>query len=188
MLLVAALFAALGAGASALPRTNPAERFTHLPIDPYRYDYAKSCRRTASAGIRGLKRWLEANSLGESWGTLVCRNVAGSSNVSLHAEGRAIDWRLDAARPREKRAADALIRMLLATDSKGNRHALARRMGIQEIIFNCRAWFTGDGLEPYRPCSRRGVTRTIAHKDHIHLGLNWRGAQRRTTFWAPRPS
>ena len=27
------------------------------------------------------------------------------------------------------------------------------------------------------------VHRLLAHKDHIHFGLSWRGARMRTTFW-----
>jgi hypothetical protein len=28
------------------------------------------------------------------------------------------------------------------------------------------------------------VNFTEAHKDHIHFGLSWRGAKKRTTFWS----
>ena len=31
---------------------------------------------------------------------------------------------------------------------------------------------------------RRHVNRTEAHMDHIHIGLNWRGARKRTAFWS----
>jgi hypothetical protein len=27
------------------------------------------------------------------------------------------------------------------------------------------------------------VNRTEAHMDHIHIGLNWAGARKRTSFW-----
>ena len=30
---------------------------------------------------------------------------------------------------------------------------------------------------------RRGVSPTLAHRDHIHLGLNRAGAAKRTSFW-----
>ena len=67
----------------------------------------------------------------------------GPDSFSLHAEGRAIDWHLDAARRAERREARRLIDLLLAKDRVGNPHALARRMGIQEIIWNCRSWWSG---------------------------------------------
>jgi hypothetical protein len=79
--------------------------------------------------------------------------VKPRQNWSLHAEGRALEWRLDAARPLERREAERLIHLLLATDKYGNAHALARRMGIQELIFNCRAWFASSpALQPYKAC------------------------------------
>jgi hypothetical protein len=44
-------------------------------------------------------------------------------------------------------------------------------------------------MEPYSACftergrPRKGVDRTTAHKDHIHLSLSWAGARKRTSFW-----
>jgi hypothetical protein len=111
-------------------------------------------------------------------------------NYSLHSEGRALDWHLDARNPADRRAGRRLIKLLLAQDRAGNAHALARRMGVQEIIWDCRAWWSG-AAQPtrYSPCfSRRGKLRrrvdaTTAHRDHIHLGLNRMGAARLTSFW-----
>jgi len=114
----------------------------------------------------------------------------GMHRASLHGEGRAVDWHLDAATATGRREARRLIDLLLATDRAGNEHALARRMGIQEIIWNCRSWWSGAaGMGPYSVCftkagkPRRGVDRTTAHRDHIHLGLSWAGARMRTSFW-----
>ena len=57
-------------------------------------------------------------------------------------------------------------------------------MGVQEIIFNCRSWFSGsDGMEPYSACEGGRVDRTTAHKDHVHIGLNIAGAAATTSFW-----
>ncbi len=30
---------------------------------------------------------------------------------------------------------------------------------------------------PYGPCRRRGVDRTTAHRDHVHLSPSWSGAR-----------
>jgi hypothetical protein len=64
-------------------------------------------------------------------------------------------------------------------------------MGIQEIIWNCRSWWSGaDGMGNYSACftesgkRRKHVNYTEAHKDHIHIGLSWAGARKRTSFWA----
>ncbi len=51
----------------------------------------------------------------------------------LHSEGSAIDWHLDARKPRDRRAAKKLIDRFLATDRDGNPHALARRMGSGDL-------------------------------------------------------
>jgi hypothetical protein len=63
-------------------------------------------------------------------------------------------------------------------------------MGIQELIWNCKAWFSGDGgMQPYSVCfdskgkRRPSVDDTTAHRNHIHIGLNWAGARMQTTFW-----
>ena len=115
----------------------------------------------------------------------------GKNSASLHAEGRALDWHLDSRNRAQLRAANRLIDLLLATDKKGNEHALARRMGIQEIIYNCRSWWSGsDGMGKYSVCFNdrgkrlKNVDYTQAHKDHIHFGLSWRGAHKKTTFWS----
>ena len=43
------------------------------------------------------------------------------------------------------------------------------------------------GLGRYDPCYRNGhrirIDRTEAHKDHVHIELNWPGARKRTSFW-----
>ena len=115
----------------------------------------------------------------------------GADNYSLHAEGRALDWHLDARSAADRHAADRLIKLLLAPDRAGNRHALARRMGIQEIIWNCHSWWSGsDSMGKYSQCfhkngkKKKKMNYTLAHKDHIHFGLSWRGARKRTTFWS----
>ena len=79
---------------------------------------------------------------GQSWGIMRCEKLV-RRNYSLHAEGRALDWHLDARNPADRRAGERLIALLLAPDRAGNPHALARRMGVQEIIWDCRAWWSG---------------------------------------------
>ena len=114
----------------------------------------------------------------------------GKGRASLHAEGRALDWHLNVHNGADRREADRIIKLLLAPDRAGNLHALARRMGVQEIIWNCRSWYSGsDSLRPYSPCydakgRSKKIDDTTAHRDHIHFGVNWRGAKMRTTFWS----
>jgi hypothetical protein len=80
--------------------------------------------------------------------------------------------------------------MLLAPDRLGLPHALARRMGVEEIIWDCSYWGAGmDEFKAYSPCLNRNgdvrihVNKTIAHRDHLHLGLSKAGAAKRTSFW-----
>ncbi|HEX2233650.1 MAG TPA: hypothetical protein VHG69_09825 [Thermoleophilaceae bacterium] len=168
---------------------NPADRLAHLAIDDYGSDDARRCRRNPMSGTVSLERWLTRNVRGVSWGIVRCSRL-DRRRFSLHAEGRAVDWHLDARSRTDRRAARRLIMMLLASDRAGNPHALARRMGIQEIIWDCRSWWSGsDRMEPYAPClDRRGrvkknVNVTLARRDHVHIGLNLAGARKRSTFW-----
>ncbi len=194
----AILLALLPASAAGFPavfrpvRDNPADRFASTSIEGYRYDHARRCVRHPRAGAVSLAGWLDRHAAGESWGITRCEKLS-RRNYSLHAEGRALDWHLDARNPAGRRAGDRLILTLLAPDSAGNPHALARRMGVQEIIWDCRAWWSGaDRPLRYSPCySRRGkprrhVNATIAHRDHIHIGLNKMGAAKLTSFWRGR--
>jgi hypothetical protein len=194
----AILIALLPATAVAFPtvfrpvRDNPADRLLSTPIEAYRYDHARRCVRSPRGGTLALQAWLGRHAAGESWGIMRCEKL-GPRNYSLHAEGRAIDWHLDARTPAGRRAGDRLIGMLLASDMAGNQHALARRMGVQEIIWDCRAWWSGaDRPSGYSVCyskrgkPRRHVNATIAHRDHIHIGLNKMGAAKLTSFWRSR--
>lgn len=185
-----ALVAMAGVGmAEALPNGNPANRLLNKPIDDYAYDHSKGCRKHPTRGIVALQRWLQANAAGSFWGNMRCSKLGGG-NYSLHAEGRALDWHLDSRSAHDRRAAKRLINLLLATDRHGNRHALARRMGVQEIIWNCHSWWSGsEGMGKYSVCytergkRRKHVNFTLAHKDHIHFGMTWRGARLKTSFW-----
>lgn len=171
--------------APAAPAANPADHpaLLNTPIEEDAYDYAHRCGRKAQPGTRALQRWIDRHYPGQAWGIVRCERLTKTTR-SLHSEGRALDWHLDAKKGRERRAANALIEQLLASDQLGNGHAMARRMGVQEIIFNCRSWFSGsDALGRYSGCKRKKVDRTTAHRDHIHIGLNWAGAKARTSFW-----
>jgi hypothetical protein len=123
------------------------------------------------------------------WGTYRCERW-GPHEASLHAEGRAVDWHLDVAKAADRHAARRLIELFLAPDSVGTPRALARRMGVEEIIWDCSYWAAGmQDFVAYRPCfnkhgePRRHVDPTTAHRNHIHFGLSKAGAMRRTSYW-----
>ena len=149
--------------------------------DRLRWASAEGCSGGSQRGTRNLLRYLEHWwPRGESWGIYSCRLP------SLHSEGRAIDFHLDVRNSRDRRAGHAISRFFRARDSAGVRWAMARRFGVQEIIFDCKVWGAErarEGWRPYFQCDNPGANRTAKHTDHIHIGQNWRGATRRTTAW-----
>ncbi len=193
--------AALPATSHALPKLpatpapvegNPADRLAALPIEDSVYDRATHCAKTPKPGTTLLVAWLEANAIGETWGVYRCERW-GKGSASLHAEGRAIDWHLDARDPVQRRAGEDLIRLLLAPDTAGNPQVLARRMGVEELIWDCGYWMARMGeFSKYSECfaksgkKRKRVNPTAGHIDHLHIGLTKDGAAARTSFWANR--
>ncbi|HEX6020766.1 MAG TPA: hypothetical protein VFZ00_02140 [Solirubrobacter sp.] len=168
---------------------NPADALAELPIEDSTYDRATRCSKKPKPGTTALVEWLGRNADGVFWGSYRCEKW-GPKSASLHAEGRAVDWHLDVDVPAQRREATRLIALLLAPDTIGEPQALARRMGVEEIIWDCGYWGAGmEQFRPYSPClSKRGkirrkVNKTIAHRDHLHLGLTKAGAAKKTSFW-----
>ena len=197
--LVALLLLALAGPAAAMVRLpeapapiagNPADRLLALPIEDPTYDGARKCTPKARPGMLALQRWLEQNSRGVFWGSYRCEKW-GKGQASLHAESRAIDWHLDVSKAADRRAAEQLVRLLLAPDAAGAPQALARRMGVEELIWDCGYWGAGmTQFTEYRACySKRGkllrkVDKSVAHRDHVHIGMTKSGAAARTSFWS----
>ena len=142
-----------------------------------------SCSGGPALGTQRLAGYIEYWwPRGENWGIYNCRTVAGSSSYSLHAGGRAYDHHLSVHDAKDKAAGDSIVAAFLRADSKGNKYALAKRFGVQEIIWNCKIWTAeraSEGLRPYGACPTSNDT--IAHRDHVHIGQNLRGANRKTT-------
>ena len=169
---------------------NPADTLS-APIDDEVYDPATHCSGPQHRrGMLDLQHWLEAHSHGIFWGSYRCERW-GKHSASLHAEDRAIDWHLDVTNSADRADAKHLIDLLLAPDTAGDQHALARRMGVEELIWDCSYWGAGmDDFKPYGYCYGRGgklrkhINATAAHRDHLHLGMTKRGAAAKTTFWS----
>jgi hypothetical protein len=184
-MVVVLLVLLLLAPVAAAKQDNPADQLLAYPIDPPRYDFAKGCSKGPQPGALGLQRFMAARfPQGKSWGIYNCRKIAGSSSWSLHAEGRALDWKLDSYVKAQRRTGDQIVSLFLRSDRRGNPAALARRMGIQEIIWRCQIWTARtSSVRFYAPCRNPSVDKTIAHRDHVHIGLSWKGARMRTSFW-----
>jgi hypothetical protein len=168
---------------------NPADALAEQPLEPSSYDTATHCSSKPKPGTLALVKWLQHNAKGVFWGSYRCEKW-GRRSASLHAENRAVDWHLDVDVPAQRREAERLIALLLAPDRLGAPQALARRMGIEEIIWDCGYWGAGmEQFRPYEPCLNkhgkllRHVDKTAGHRDHLHLGLTKAGAAKKTSFW-----
>jgi hypothetical protein len=188
-LLLSVLIVLAVPSAALAARANPADELLDIPIEASVYDPATHCSSKSRPGVLALQGWLEENVRGVFWGSYRCEKW-GKHEASLHAENRAIDWHLDAAVPADRKAAEGLIDLLLAADSAGNEQALARRMGVEELIWDCEYWAAGmPDFQPYRPCygkrgkPRKRVDTTVAHRDHVHIGMTKAGAKAQTSFW-----
>lgn len=195
LLSLLAVLAFASASALAGLGSNPADHkpLVDEPIEDYQYDPAERCAKHVPPGTKAMVEWLERNTDGELWGIGRCEKLS-PGNFSLHAENRAIDWHMDARDGDMRRQAMRLIKKrFLGTDRRGNDNALARRMGVQGLIYDCRAWWSGPGgLEDYSYCFRdngkrnKNVDPTAAHVDHIHIELNLPGSRKQTSFWRGR--
>lgn len=105
-------------------------------------------------------------------------SVGGTSE---HKEGRAFDWGVSVHKAGDRRAVRALMHWLLKRDAHGNRYAMARRLGIQYMIWNRRIWGSYAASSGWRR-----YTGANPHTDHVHFSLSWSGARKRTSFWNPR--
>jgi len=115
-------------------------------------DSARRCSNGPTAGARNLADYLHRNYGSYKQSQIYhCRNVRGGSSVSLHGEGRAVDYFTSGS------AGTEIFNHLIQ---------IACNNGIQDVIFNRQIW-TSRGIKPYYGPS---------HTDHIHVSLNRCGA------------
>lgn len=120
------------------------------------YDYAHSDAGAPAPGTTALLKSVLASFPGSrSLGIYSARTIRGSSAVSLHSEGRALD-----VRP--------------ASTAQGNAirdwaYANRERYQIQEIIWQRKIW---SSMNP----TWRGYNGSNPHTDHLHIGQNHKGA------------
>jgi hypothetical protein len=123
-------------------------------------DFQTTCDPTPKQHAKAFKDWVLANYGGRSGGIARACNIGGKSE---HKEGRAWDWF-----PPNKEAGDRLVADLLAADKWGRPDALARKWGLQYLIWYRRMWRAysklPDKWHPYRGAS--------PHTDHIHVTLS----------------
>ena len=152
------------------------------------YDPQTRCSSVARPGTQFLLRWLVRKYPNTSAGST---NRACSGGSSEHKDGRALDWTVDADRPAQAASAEALLARIFATDRAGNTHALARRMGIMYVIWNDHIYasyrqFEKRGYLSSSCSSRRKCSKTLRHRDHVHISLSRDGAAALTSFYTRR--
>ncbi len=158
-----------------------------LPVEDYATSEPQSaCTKKPRPGTVALGEWLVTTYGGA--GGAVNRPCSGSG-ASEHKDGRAVDWTLDADNPADRALAKAFLAAAFATDAEGNPAALARRMGIMYVIWSDRFYPAYQQFQPEKylspSCrSKRKCSKTLRHRDHMHISLSKAGAKALTSFYA----
>ena len=135
------------------------------------YNGGRNCSGSFTAGARELGNYLVANFVGASYFQgYNCREVRGSTSMSMHGTGRAIDVFV----PQDRGQADNDLGDPVAAYLIQN----AREIGIQLIIWDRSIWSPGRSSGKFRAYS--GVH---PHHDHLHIELTPEGAARRTSWF-----
>jgi hypothetical protein len=151
------------------------------------YEPQTTCHRKPRAGTKVLGRWL-VKKLGGGGGAT---GRACGGGASEHKDGRAIDWTLDASTKKGRATAQRFLDKIFKTDKHGNTHAVARRMGIMYVIWNDHMYAAWDRFEREEYLSsscktKRKCSKTLRHRDHVHISLSMAGAKGRTSWYEGR--
>ena len=168
--------------AAVLPATSPASAApaTRVPgkaveiLSPYQGQ--ATCNPAPKAGTLALSRLVIAAYPGT--GSSGIARDCSLGGRSEHKEGRAWDWRLSYANPRQRAMASDFARWLFATDRYGNRYSQARRLGVMYVIWNRKIWSASSASAGWRPYSGADP-----HTNHMHISLSWAGALKKTSYW-----
>ncbi len=144
------------------------------------------CDPVAKPGTLALAHLLTSTYTGTA---IVSLTRPCASDTSEHYDGRAIDWGVDHRNAGQRAQGKAFLDWLFASDPAGDKDAMVRRLGVMYVIWNHRIWGSySQHWEPYDNCSGP----TACHVDHMHISLDWSGAEKKTSFWtgkvtAPMP-
>jgi hypothetical protein len=161
----------------------------YAPVEPYAgYQPQTACAPKPKAGTQALGRWV-VRSYGGGYGRISSSCRGGS--VSEHKEGRAFDWSLDAARAADRARASRFLSRIFAAGPTGEPAELARRMGVMYVIWNDRIYASYDQFRarPYKSSSCKklaGCSKTLRHRDHVHISLTRGGGLGRTSWYVGR--
>lgn len=126
------------------------------------YQGARSCTGSASVGAKALMAWW-TGAYGQfgakNFGIYNCRDIDGTSTLSLHAEGRACDLGAPVGNGWMWAVVDLLRRN-------------SKELGIQLIIYRGKVW---SARQP--DAGWRTYTGANPHNDHAHVELTWDSAR-----------
>jgi hypothetical protein len=147
--------------------------------------YCDPATKPGVAEVRGLLH----STYGVGGSTHRACNVTWSYEFSLHKMGLALDWGVDAAEPEEWAAGLSLLRWLLAADDEGNEFAIARRIGITQLIWHNRVWTSANPVwriycDPRDPEDASCFANpTLRHEDHMHISFSLEAGYLRTSYF-----
>lgn len=167
---LAAFVAVVMLSPTADAATPPARKFTK-PIEALSKQYSEEGCSSPKTGTKALAALIEQTYPKH---VVYMTRSCSAAGVSGHESGRAIDFMVNSNRS----DVQSFINWLLATDSSGNKYAMARRLGVQYLIYNKRIW------RPYRGGVWGAYTGSNPHTDHLHISLNPDGANKKTSFWS----
>ncbi|MCU1587027.1 MAG: hypothetical protein JWN31_520, partial [Frankiales bacterium] len=165
----------LSPAAQAAPPPTPASLPTGIEaLQPYVGQ--RICDPVAKPGVRAfanllLNTYKDTSSLG------IVRDC-GIGGQSEHKEGRAWDWGVSYSSATDRAHVAEVFHWLFATDSRGNKAAMARRLGLMYIIWNNQIWKTYQldrGWQAYNGSD--------PHTGHVHFSFGWAGARQATSYW-----
>lgn len=127
------------------------------------YQAAAACLSGPQPGARALMAWWLSRFGGSgavNTGIFNCRAIAGTTNRSLHGEGRAADL---GVRPLDAGYGHDAANLL---------HAHSGELGIQCVIWSRQIWSGSRPHEGFRPYGGASP-----HLDHLHVELSWPAAR-----------
>ena len=143
------------------------------------YQPQTKCHPVAQKGVLKFRALILATYKGTGDDGIV--RACSVGGTSEHKDGRAWDWAVSVNNPRQAAQVKTLFAWLFATDSYGNKYAMARRLGIMYIIWNKRIWGTYADSSGWRPYACSGVT--LCHQNHVHFSFSKPGAAGKTSYW-----
>ena len=98
---------------------------------------------------------------------------------------------LDARSDADRQLAHDFLEAAFATDPRDHEHALARRMGIMYVIWSDNFYPAYHQFQPASylssSCrSKRKCSKTLRHRDHMHISLSRAGGRGETSFYLTR--